>query len=418
MTTPWAGADNPNHFYTTQDLFDKTKTALGLGKTYSFTDRLLTAGTNTNSYDRYTFYRLLSQLGTDSAPEPGGKMNLNYCNVDTNGYVVPNMATNFIPWTPVQFFTNAAIRLLADAGYAVGAPNSTSNLLVLSSNYVNGVLVTITNLHIPLWPTNFYTPSVHRLFQLAANIYDATTNRTLAGLPLSADASFVRCSPTWAAPRGWSSVYHRLRGGHQRQRPGPAVDGGFGRSQRSPDVEATDDQHMVYNIPLVIGAKKGFPNFNEFAMQTLVQVTRKLQFTRQNGPNTPISQTNQMFLVGISNVFGVEAWNSYVTNFPRDLRLYVWPDISVVMTNETGKVLNPTSQRYQPPVTSTRTSPPTPGPVTIAPSRVFLSNPVVHQSPVPHELDLPSTPRPSSCRLPARLRRFLPRSIFRIGGST
>ena len=44
-------------------------------------------------------------------------MNLNYCNVDTNGYVVPNMATNFIPWTPIQFFTNAAIRLLADAGY-------------------------------------------------------------------------------------------------------------------------------------------------------------------------------------------------------------------------------------------------------------------------------------------------------------
>ena len=112
-------------------------------------------------------------------------------------------------------------------------------------------------------------------------------------------------------------------------------------------LKTPDDQHMVYNIPLVIGAKKGFPNFNEFAMQTLVQVTRKLQFTRQNGPNTPISQTNQMFLVGISNVFGVEAWNSYVTNFSRALRLYVWPDISVVMTNETGKVLNPTSQRYQ-----------------------------------------------------------------------
>ena len=44
---------------------------------------------------------------------------------------------------------------------------------------MNGISIPITNLHIPLWPTNFYTPSVHRLFQLAANIYDATTNRSL-----------------------------------------------------------------------------------------------------------------------------------------------------------------------------------------------------------------------------------------------
>ena len=80
-----------------------------------------------------------------------------------------------------------------------------------------------------------------------------------------------------------------------------------------------------------------------------MQVTRKLQFTRRNEPNSPIIHTNQMFLVGISNIFGVEAWNSYATNFPRPLRLYVWPDISIVMTNELGIVLNPSSQRYQPP---------------------------------------------------------------------
>jgi len=115
--SPWPGADNANHFYTPQELFDKTKTAPGLGVGYTFSDRLLATGTNNSSYDRYTFYRMLSQLGTDSAPEPPDRLNLNYCNVDTNGYVVPNMATNFIPWTnAAQFFTNAAIRLLADAG--------------------------------------------------------------------------------------------------------------------------------------------------------------------------------------------------------------------------------------------------------------------------------------------------------------
>src|ERR1035437_3998240 len=106
-------------------------------------------------------------------------MNLNYCNV-TNGYVVPNMATNFMAWAPTSFFLNAATRLLADAGYAVGAANSTSNLLVLGTSVVG---FPITNLHIPVWPTNYYTPSVHRLLQLAANIYDATTNRTDSTYP-------------------------------------------------------------------------------------------------------------------------------------------------------------------------------------------------------------------------------------------
>jgi hypothetical protein len=351
----WAGADNQNHFYSTQDLFDKSKigssVASGKSTPYSFVDRLLMAGTNNSSYDRYTFYRLLSQLGTDSAPEPPGKMNLNYCNVDTNGYVVPNMATNFIPWTPVQFFTNAAIRLLADAGYTVGPPYSTSNLLVLGVTNVNGLSMTTTNLHIPLSPTNFYTPSVHRLLQLAANLYDATTNRSTTVYPylpssfrpIFANRADIKTIPVFII--GYEEV---TNAGVLSQTMLDLADNNDRSRLRPPG-----DQFMVYNVPLVIGAKKGFPNFNEFVMQTQVQVSRKLQFTRRNGPNTPISQTNQMFMVAVSNVFGVEAWNSYVTSFPRALWLYVWPDISVVMTNETGKVLNPTLQRYQPLRTST-----------------------------------------------------------------
>ena len=95
---------------------------------------------------------------------------------------------------------------------------------------------------------------------------------------------------------------------------------------------------MVYGIPLVIGAKKGFPNFNEFAMQTQVQVTRKLQFHRPGDSNTaPVNEIDQMFVVGISNVFGVEAWNSYAHTFPRNLRMVVIPTLSVALTNlETG----------------------------------------------------------------------------------
>jgi len=349
----WAGADNQNHFYSTQDLFDKSKigstVASSKSSPYTFVDRLLMGGTNNSSYDRYTFYRLLSQLGTDSAPEPPGKMNLNYCNVDTNGYVVPNMATKFIPWTPVQFFTNAAIRLLADAGYTVGPPYSTSNLLILSVTNVNGLSMATTNLHIPLWPTNFYTPSVHRLLQLAANLYDATTNRGAAYpyLPTVFRPVFAGVGAKSVSIIGYDELT-------DASILGPRVTMlNLSDTNLPKEVSQAATQPMIYNIPLVIGAKKGFPNFNEFAMQTQVQVSRKLQFTRRGGPNTPISQTNQMFMVAVSNVFGVEAWNSYVATFPHNLRLYAWPDISVVMTNETGKVLNPSSQRYRPPVSLT-----------------------------------------------------------------
>ena len=186
---------------------------------------------------------------------------------------------------------------------------------------------------------------------MTANLYDATTNRQDTDYPyLPSVFRPVFANQTSGRDLGVFIIgYEEVTNTSVLAQP--MVDLGDPNSRQT--LGSLDDQHMVYNIPLVIGAKKGYPNFNEFAMQTQVQVTRKLQFTRQNGPNTPISQTNHMFLVGISNVFGVEAWNSYVTNFPRSLRLYVWPDISVVMTNEDGKVLNPSSLRYQPPLSFT-----------------------------------------------------------------
>jgi len=72
---------------------------------------------------------------------------------------------------------------------------------------------------------------------------------------------------------------------------------------------------MVAGIPLVIGARKGLPNFNEFSMHTEVQVERKFQFSRPN-TNSPVNQTNEMYVVGITNVFGVEGWNSYSNTYP------------------------------------------------------------------------------------------------------
>src|SRR5262249_51630674 len=89
---------------------------------------------------------------------------------------------------------------------------------------------------------------------------------------------------------------------------------------------------MVSGIPLVIGAKRGFPNFNEFSMETQVRVERFLEFRRADLTG-PVNETNQMYVIGISNRFGLEAWNSYQTAYPRHLKLVTGIYMTAVITN-------------------------------------------------------------------------------------
>jgi hypothetical protein len=96
------------------------------------------------------------------------------------------------------------------------------------------------------------------------------------------------------------------------------------------------NEPMVAGIPLVMGARKGLPNFNEFGMQTLVQVTRKLQFLKDRATG-PVVLTNQMYFLSISNAFGLEAWNSYTSSYPHDLHMVVAVDMTCGITNEQGQ---------------------------------------------------------------------------------
>lgn len=322
---PWPGADNTNHFYSTQDLFDPNKTSP------NFALRLQALGTNIDTYDRYTFYRLLSQLGTDSAPEPAGKINLNYDNlVQANTFGVVS-ATNFFAWKPSDFFAITANALLANAGF--------TNL-------------TVTNLII--YPFNFYTPAVHRLLQLAANIYDASgaTNRALAVNPQYSFPTVFRpifrrvTTPTNTLVEivGYREVVNaNIANGRlapimvELDNPTSPVGG----PNKIPDISVRwnpndindKNEPMVSGIPLIIGAKKGFPNFNELAMQTEVSVSRLLEF-RRNSPTGPVVRTNQMYTLTITNSFGLEAWNSYETNYPRNLQLETTMQMTAIITNE------------------------------------------------------------------------------------
>ena len=350
LATPYPGAYNPYHFFTPEDYFDLTKTAIGANSAHNLTTNLLTAGADTNpapsganasyyynqNYDRYTFYRLLQQLGTDSAPEPPTKLHLNYRNADALGRVVPNMATNFIPWDPALFFNAAATRLLANAGYTVGT--GPANLVY--TNLATGSL----ELHIQIWPTNFYTPSVHRLLQLAANIYDATTNAVAPTygypyLPSVFRPVFGAWPGVAGAPAGIYITNYVAVADASLAGLGPGV----GPTMRDLNLPRDRAQllsgnlnNMVWGIPAVLGAKKGLPNFNEFAMETTIQLTRKLEFRRPDGnPTAPVNQTNQMLLLCVSNVFGLEAWNSYLAAYPRHLQVYGAVDVmsTIITTN-------------------------------------------------------------------------------------
>ncbi len=354
---PWSGSYSPNAFSSPQDFFDESKTAanlrpVDLASSYSLTRRLKLAGSQTNSYDRYTFYRLLSQLGTDSAPEPENKLNLNYCNVNSNGYVVPNAATGFTNWQPVQFFTNLAIRLLVDAGYTVGDRLYATNLLVTDT--IGGVLV--TNLHIPISPTNLYTPSVQRLLQVAANAYDASINRTNSlGYPLPTvfRPLFSELPRSGNSPRRVFIVnYRELNSRDLIPRNNPFT----GEMTNNPPHDFSDlndtfvqPGSMVYNVPLVIGARKGLPNFDQMTMDTQIQVARKLIFHR-NGTSTtaPVNEIDPVYLLTITNVMGLQAWNSYAVNSTRPLRMQVWPDVSIFVTNLASTTSRYLNQNHRP----------------------------------------------------------------------
>ncbi|MGI8964815.1 MAG: hypothetical protein ACR2H1_01870 [Limisphaerales bacterium] len=315
---PWPGSPNPTKFVDVQELFDGTKVQPALA------GRLQNTRTNISSYDRYTFYRLLQQLGTDSAPELRGKVNINYTNDITQNRTAPNWSS----WTnALQFFTNAAQRLIETQ---LDKRNPTNWIF---DGFFVGTNFAITN--IQLFPTNYYTPALHRLLQVAANIYDATTNETsfpsifrpifertstniyIAGFTNGSDPNINLLTPNFFKNTNlWKSLNQLALGRY------------------------TDN---VYGQPVVVGVKKKLPSFHKFVVQTHVRAERKLQFRRPN-TNSPPNETNQMIAIGITNVFGFSAWNSYTnayTNRAANLLLTAEIECEMILTNETGAIVWP-----------------------------------------------------------------------------
>jgi hypothetical protein len=250
------------------------------------------------------------------------------------------METNLFPWTATDFFTNAANRILAQVTNTVGVALSTA--------------------YIPVYPTNYYTPAIHRALQLAANIFDATTNQTVALTVGQTNAFFPSVfRPIFTSQNGqiWISGYSEVT----NLNPLSFQWWDFNTASNNPGTFVGVN---IYGVPWVIGAKKGWPNFNQFAVETDYQLTRKLAVDRNSsgpGPATPSDFIGrQMFNMTILNHVGMQAWNSYGTGWPlatRPLQLIGTNIFSVRLLSQTNasgvdlipyQALQPSGTNYTP----------------------------------------------------------------------
>src|SRR2546423_76618 len=178
--------------------------------------------------------------------------------------------------------------------------------------------------HISIYPTNQYSPEVQRLLQLTANLYDTTTNRG-DGYPF-----FPTLFRPVFATNGvelFISRYVEETGTAFLNRPWRRVD--------DPNDRPIAPDDNIDGIPVILGAKKGLPNFNEFVSHNLIQFTRKIQVRKATANGRPI-ETNQMFIVGISNTFAIEAWNPYLNSYPRSLEVRSAVVSTCNFTNDDG----------------------------------------------------------------------------------
>lgn len=296
----WAGSDSTNHFFNPQELFHVTNSYSPNKVTFDFHRRL----TNAIALDPTTYYKLIDQLGTDTGSDYHERMNLNYAAIGTNS------AEDFIPWdsdptNAVAFFTNVAQRIFLAQSNEFNPFPGTNTLPIRS----------ITE--IPVYPTNLYSTAIHRILQVAANIFDAT-----------------RTDP-------YPSVFRPIFGSGPM--PGVNYIIGFENDNRVSTLRAWLNTN-TNGIPPVIGAKKWLPNFNEYTMRSDITVERKQEVVRTTTPRPGSfpDGTNQMYILGISNYFGLEAWNPYSVRYPRAVDITVSNFTTMWLNNDRGFQANQT----------------------------------------------------------------------------
>lgn len=381
---PWPGGTNTSataqRFFDLNELFLTTR-----GYSGNFTTNLHFLGrtnevtwTTTGDRNRRTFYNLLNTLGTESWPVDG-KLNLNWSNAPFNGTNIiigssGGDVSGFTEWHADYFFFNAA-ELMIRASFTpsvflntnwTGFGGAETNVLV--TNYYFGTSFLGTNVginslsvtNIPLFGAfgNYYTPEVHRLLQFTANLYDATTSNNAApAYPTLFRPYFAFNTNGWPSNDFVKIVGYTTNGTDTNLLSLPIYDLTDTNSRLALYAGAaaidaagngTNFNAIIAGTPVIIGAKKGFPNFNEFGMQTLVSASRRLEYVKSSPTNLgplaisggqPLAQTNQSLILSLFNINAMEGWNSYAGDFPpagRTFRLAATNISQVIITNESG----------------------------------------------------------------------------------
>jgi hypothetical protein len=216
---------------------------------------------------------------------------------------------------PVGFFSSVADKMLRST-FSFGV----TNIPVCS----NGVFV--------------YSPAVQRILQLSANVYDASNTNFFPA---------VFRPVFWVTNEsGYTNVY--VNGYEDVSQYSSNNTLTIGLPPLDPPVDVTSpllasDAPLtnyygnVYGVPWIIGAKKGLPNFNQLYMYEVVQITRKLEVTRRSTNSSSAGytsyDTNQMYVLSITNNLGISFWNSYSNNYPRPLTVYALDRIQTILTN-------------------------------------------------------------------------------------
>jgi hypothetical protein len=211
----------------------------------------------------------------------------------------------------------------ARANPQLSLDNPTAFFTTVSSNLLAEQL-DVNLSHIRIYPTNEYTPAVHRLCQMTANIYDATTTNfypTVFRPYFTTDGTNVFISGYEQVDTN-STAFAQ----HPIEIADAFADGVIG----------TNTHLNFYNIPWILGAKKGLPNFNEVSMENIVGITRRL-FCVKQAPEPDLSlQITPMYELGISNLLGVEFWNSYPSNYPGTILINIDCSVTATLTNDQG----------------------------------------------------------------------------------
>jgi hypothetical protein len=284
----------------------------------------------------------LEQLGVDSAPALRGKLNINYANDWNTGY---NTQTN---WVATEFINRAAHAMLRAS--VTNMVTKEASIFKIGETIVNPDIGIAGLQHpkfpvlqnngfskgIQIHPIQTYSPNVHRLIQLAANIYDASRtnkfpklnpNMPMPSLPTVMRPVFRKFRDlNNQSPSLYISHYAEVTNDWRKYaRPQRFYNlTNVISSSRFPFYDGTPSTDLdvsIHGVPWIVGVKKGLPNFNEYSVDSVVKISRRLEVDKMDIANMHPSKsanwrTNQMYLLDVKNQFGVKAWNSYKQQYP------------------------------------------------------------------------------------------------------